>query len=555
MDFAYPKQIFWVLPFAVLFALVLRRYFKQKTELTRLIEKDVIEKVFPFSLWQKYSLFQIILQFAGILFLIVALVGPRLGQKLKEVETSGSSVFILLDTSDSMLAEDFKPNRMEKSKMLLTALVERMRGSRVGIIAFAGEAYVFCPITFDFTTVKQFLKSIEPGMIPQPGTRIGSAIRLALSKMPEEKKSKAIILLTDGEDHSSDPLGAAREAHKSGVKIFAIGIGSPQGEPIPIRDSSGKTSGYRKDQKGEVILSHLGESELLEMSLLTGGAYFRASPAEKEVDVLLEKLEELEKDPLQRKQKTYENRYRWFLLPAFLFLILSEALIFFYNRLGVRTLRQFIFLVFLLGHFIFAGASHSGAESFSGKMEEGNELYREKKYSQALEKFEEAEKLKPEDTRGTFNKGASLYKLERWEEARDEFQKGALSEKRKLRAKSLYNLGNSQFKNGEYAEAVNSYKQSLALNPNDPDARFNLQLALKFKKNPPPQQKKSKQDKKKEKDSQREKRLREEEKKEERRENAKRTLKGALDEQNNKPIFNPDQKDKGKKNERNEKDW
>lgn len=521
----------------------------KKNLLIHLIDEKIIEKIFPFNRWKRTAFQKILMQTGAFLFLIIALAGPQIGKKLQEIQTRGSTVFILFDCSDSMLAEDFKPTRLEKSKRLLTGLLEKFHGDRVGIIAFAGEAYVYCPVTFDLSTVKQFLKSIEPGMIPQPGTRIGSAIRLALNKMPDSKGSKTIVLLTDGEDHQSDPTGALEEAEKMDVKIFAVGIGNPEGEPIPVRDSTGKVSGYKKDKKGEIILSRLGEETLAKISLTTGGSYFRASDSEQEIDLLAEKIDVLKKDPLTKKQNSYENRYQWFLLFGLILWFLSESIEF----LGPIIRRRKFFLFFFI---LFASYNMTGsflyADTFKGRMNQGNRFYKRKNYSDALQNYEKAGQISPSDIRANFNKGTALYRLKEWDGAKEEFQKSSLGKDKQMAAKSLYNLGNSYFQKGQYGEAVQSYQQSLKLNPTDPDAKFNLQLALQFQKNPPPQKKQSKDDKKGQKDQKDKKQQESESQKKEREENAKRILKGAANDQNNKPLFKIDKKENKKEYE---EDW
>lgn len=331
MNFGSPLQFLWLILFFLVVFFAWRGGKIQNAVLVRLLELNVLEKMFAYQRWRRMSLRKISLTLLGTFFLILSLAEPQIGQRLQQIKTKTSNIFILLDCSDSMLAEDFKPNRMEKSKRVLSAILEKLAGQRVGIIAFAGEPYVYCPLTFDSSAVKQFLKAIEPGIIPQPGTRIGSALRLALAKLPAGGLSNVVVLLSDGEDHSSDPLGAAEECRKMGVKIFAIGIGNPEGEPIPVRDSTGKIVGYRKNKKGDVILSRLGESDLTQMALLTGGSYFRASESEQEIDILTEKLAQLEKEPSLLRKNIYENRYQWFLAIGMFCLLLAESTFFLYS--------------------------------------------------------------------------------------------------------------------------------------------------------------------------------------------------------------------------------
>ncbi len=541
MNFAHPAHFGWFALFFILAAgaYLLRRF--QKARIQEWFSTHAIEKVFPFSRWRSFSFWKGLCRVLALFFLVLAVTGPRIGQEMKTVKVSGSTVYILFDCSASMLAEDLKPNRLENSKILLGGLLEKMHGNRVGIIAFAGEPFVFCPLTFDLFAVRQFLRSIDPQMIPVPGTHIGSAIRLALSKMPETG-SRAIVLLTDGEDHKSDPEGAVKEAESAGVRIFAIGIGKPEGEPIPIKDASGSVTGFKKNAKGEIVMSKLGEKFLLDAAQTTGGAYFRAEQSGEAIDMVSAKLDESANSPLTRKEDSYSDRYQWVLALSIFLFLLGETL----DAFGQKILWRRTAVLYLLLAFGLSGKSY--ADSFRSKIAEGNKLYHVNKYEQALQEYEAAAAVRPDDPRASFNKGTAQYRLKAWDQSAEELQKSSMSRDPKMRARSLYNLGNVHLQSGKYAEAVKSYQESLRVNPRDEDAKENLKLALRFMKNPPPQNKDQKQQDKKGQDKSKEQKAQEGEKKE----NAKRMLKGASDEDQNKPKFKP--KPNGKKKEDDE-DW
>lgn len=544
MHFSDPLQFVWLIPFALYIAVKIWSLASARKLLTQLIDASLIEKIFPYQAWAKFSVRKAVLQIAGLGLVILALAGPEIGQKLQSIQTKGSNVFILFDCSSSMLAEDFKPNRMEKSKRILTGLLEKMHGNRVGIIAFAGNAYVYCPMTFDLSTARRFLKSIEAGMVPEPGTHIGDAIRLAAGRMPGEKDSNAIVLLTDGEDHKSDPAGAAEEAKKAGIRIFAIGIGNPQGEPIPERDGSGNVTGYHKNSKGEVVLSKLGEETLSKIATGTGGSYFRASESEQEIDVLADQLAQMEKNPMMQKRSLYENRFQWFLGAGLILLILGECLDFIPLK-SARALAVF-------GLMILAALNSSDqvqAAGFNQKIREGNKLYKREKYEEAAQSYDQAREARPSDVRANFNKGAALYKLQDWDRAKEEFQRSAVGNDANLNARSLYNLGNSFFQQKNYKEAAEAYKQSLKLNPYDEDAKENLKLALRMVQVQPPQKQKSKDGDQKEKGNA----GKDDDQEKERKENAQRILKGASQDPGDKPIFKPNPKGKDKKT--SDEDW
>jgi Ca-activated chloride channel family protein len=225
-------------------------------------------------------------------------------------------------------AEDLKPNPMAQAKLLLGQLIDRLQGDRIGIIAFAGQAFVQCPLTIDTNAARQTLDAIDVNSVPIPGTVVGDAIRTAEKGLTAgESGTRVLILLTDGEDHQSEPIEAAQDAAKKGLKIYAIGIGNPQGEPIPVFDAEGHRTGYKRDKKGEVVMSKVDESMLLQITQETGGRYFRASVSGDEVDQIARELESLK----QGDQKTqlfnrFENRYQWPLAAGLLCILVALAI-------------------------------------------------------------------------------------------------------------------------------------------------------------------------------------------------------------------------------------
>jgi Ca-activated chloride channel homolog len=252
---------------------------------------------------------------AAAVFLIIALARPQIGTTLTMTKRSGVDILAAIDTSESMLGRDIMPDRMEKAKMEVSLLIDRLKGDRVGILTFAGDSFVQCPLTLDYGAAKMFLGIVESGMMPRPGTAIGGAIRTALkSFIKKERKYKVLVLLTDGEDHDSDPIGAANEAKKQGVVIYTVGIGTPKGEPIPVLDANGNVAGYKKDRRGEVVMSKLDEAALQKIALLTGGKYYRAASSGFELDKIYDEINGMEKKELSSRLFTrYEDRFQYFL--------------------------------------------------------------------------------------------------------------------------------------------------------------------------------------------------------------------------------------------------
>jgi Ca-activated chloride channel family protein len=325
--FAYPSMFGWLFVVAVLWLAGgwLRR--RRLKALAILGQPATILRMLPDALARRRRWTRG-LQIFGLLSVVLALAGPLIGSKLVEFKEKGLDIFIAVDCSLSMQAEDLKPNRMAHAKLILGQLIDRLAGSRIGIIAFAGQAYVECPLTVDENAARDVLDTIDTATVPIPGTVIGDAIRVAIKGLKAgEGHNRVLVLLTDGEDHHSDPVGAAQEAAKVGMKIFTIGIGSAEGEPIPIKDDQGNRTGYKRDKKGEVVLSRLDEKTLMDIAKETGGRYHRADPAGDEVDELTRDLEGLQQgDQKSRMFNRFENRYQYPLAFGLLLLLVSLAI-------------------------------------------------------------------------------------------------------------------------------------------------------------------------------------------------------------------------------------
>ena len=261
-------------------------------------------------------------------FLVLAVARPQWGEKTEEVVRSGVDIFIAVDTSLSMAATDVVPSRMEKARHIAAALTERLQGNRVGLIVFAGAAFVQCPLTLDDGAVRIFLDAIGTGVVPEAGTNVASAIDAARRGfVSKESKYKVIILLTDGEQHEGDPAAVARKAREEGVVIHAIGVGTPAGDPIPIRNAKGEVTDYKRDAAGQPVLSRLDEDSLGRVALATGGKYLRATNRETEVDEIGELIASMESKELKSQLFTrYEERFYWPLGFAIVFLIADTAI-------------------------------------------------------------------------------------------------------------------------------------------------------------------------------------------------------------------------------------
>ena len=278
----------------------------------------------------KEILKEVVLIFATM-FIFISLSGPQWGKKLHPITRRGLDIIVAIDTSLSMNAEDIKPNRITGAKRELTNFIDALKGDRIGIIAFAGKPFLQCPLTLDYYAAKMFLDMINTDLIPYPGTAIADAIKLALrSFSTKEKKHKVLVVITDGEDHKGNVLEVAQEAKRQGVRIYTIGIGSSEGEPIPIYDEKGALKEYKKDKYGNTVMSKLDESTLQKVALLTGGKYFRFTDASSEINALYNDISRMEKKKLKSTLFTqYEDRFQY---PLFFGIIILILEMFIYSR-------------------------------------------------------------------------------------------------------------------------------------------------------------------------------------------------------------------------------
>ncbi len=313
-------HLLWLIPLlAGFFALVRHR---RRVRLQRFAGHELLGRLVR-SAGGERTVIRYVLFLLALTFIILAAARPMWGTRVNEVARRGVDVIIAMDTSLSMDAEDIKPSRLRKAKLEMTGLVDRLRGDRVGLVAFAGSAFVQCPLTLDHSAAKMFLDIMDTGLIPRPGTALSRAISTSVEAFrSRERKYKVLVLLTDGEDHEGDPLAAAQAAAEEGVVIHTVGIGSPAGEPIPMRDERGNITGYKKDRQGEVVTSRLDEEALRAVASTTGGLYVRATQGEVELDSLVAEISGMEKRELQSKLHAgLEERFQYPLALALLLLV------------------------------------------------------------------------------------------------------------------------------------------------------------------------------------------------------------------------------------------
>ena len=321
--FAHPEYLnaLYLLPILVIIFYLL--YKNKNRLLERFADKEIHSVIVSsYSNVKNYVKFGIVL--LAFACLIIAAANPQVGTKLQEVKQTGIDVFILLDVSRSMSAEDIKPNRLEKAKYQISNLIQKLHGDRIGLIIFAGKAYIQFPLTTDYSAAGLFLSAVDVNSVPQQGTSIRSAINLAVESFDSSSTEKVIITITDGEDHEGDVMDAVDKAVSNGIKIYTIGLGSTGGVPIPVYNSRGDMIGFKKDNEGNSVLTKLDEESLKQIASAGNGEYFRGNNYEDYLDKIYNQLSELKKSEFGVKKVTdYEDRFYYFLIPAILLLLIE----------------------------------------------------------------------------------------------------------------------------------------------------------------------------------------------------------------------------------------
>ena len=318
IHFAYAQYlllIFLIPVFFIVQAVLLRI---RRNRIRKFGDEKLVSQMMPSysksKVWVRQVLFSI-----GFFFFVIGLSRPQIGARLKEQEIKGAEIIIAIDVSNSMLAEDYSPNRLERAKLAVSRLVDKLRDDRIGLVIFAGTSFVQLPVTTDYVSAKMFLNSIDTGSIPIQGTALGDAITTCIrSFSAQSDKSRAIILITDGENHEDDPVSAAKQAAEMGIKVFTIGVGSPEGKPIPMNGE------LLKDKDGEIVVSRLDEAVLQEIAAEGNGAYVRAGNSEFGLNPIIDDLRKLEDEKYSSVVfEEYDEQFMYFLAIALVFLVLE----------------------------------------------------------------------------------------------------------------------------------------------------------------------------------------------------------------------------------------
>ena len=442
---------------------------------------------------------------------VIALANPRKPQGTTMVNRSGIDVMIALDVSKSMLANDIQPSRLERAKQLISKLIDKLPNDRIGIVVFAGRAYLQMPLTTDHSAAKMYLSSATTDVVPTQGTVIGDALKMCFAAFnAQEKKYKAVVLLSDGEDHDEAALKVAKELTDEGVMINTIGIGSPQGSTI-IDPATNET---KKDAAGNAVITKLNEEELKSIAAKGNGLYQLFSNTDEVVDNIKTQLQSIGQRSISENSLiNYKNYFPWFLVTMLILLLIE----FFMSEIKTvsKIAKKAVINRPALLLFLFFFPMVTFAQNTNTLIKNGNDAYNKKEYDAAVENYKKVAENEPDNEKALYNLGNALYKKGTADEALP-FYDAAIKSSKLITAKeeAWYNKGVVYQNTKKLPESINAYKNALRLNPKDEDARFNLQKALVQQQQQQQKEKDDNKDKKKPKDEKKQKQKEDKEKNE-----------------------------------------
>ncbi len=479
LRFAHPEYLYALLILPFLISIYVWSRQARKRSLRKIGNPELIQQLMPSAgKYKRRIKFGLLL--IALALLIMALANPQIGTKLETIKREGVDIMLALDVSNSMLAEDFKPNRLENAKRQISLMLDHLENDRIGIVVFAGTSFLQLPLTTDYSAARLFLSTIDTDIVSVQGTAIGSAIRMSMQSFVQgERKYKVIVVISDGENFEDDALDAAKEAVAAGIAIHSIGMGSPQGVPIPVYQK-GVQTGFKKDAEGSVVITRLDEVLLQRIADTAKGKYIRAGVRQDELNLIFKQIEGMEKKQIAAKMYTeFEDRFQYPLLAALILLLMEFFL-------SERKLEWPSFWKSILpaaakvSIFILLCCTQSYADSERTLVRDGNRQYKDKQYTEAEVNYRKALEKNKALKEGQFNLGDALYKQGRYEEAEKQFRMAAENASGDSRAQAYHNLGNALLKQKKFEDSIQSYKDALKLNPQDQDTKYNLEFARRL---------------------------------------------------------------------------
>ncbi len=467
---------------ALLPVLVLIRYFllsRQRKKLRKHLDPELMKMLTPdASRWRPVVKFWLII--AALALLIIAVARPQMGAKITNEKRVGIETVICVDISNSMYAEDVAPSRLERSKMLVENLVDNFIDDKIGLIVFAGDAFVQLPITSDYVSAKLFLDNINPSMITTQGTDLGRAIQLATNSFTKQEGiGRAIIVITDGENHEGGAVEAAEEAQKEGMNVYVLGVGDVNGAPIPVPG----TGDYMKDNSGNTVMTALNTEMCKEVASAGNGAFIHVTNNSRAQELLNDELDKLSQMEIESSiHSEYDEQFQAFCLLIILLLILETCLLDRKNPLlksislfGKKKVVMIITLMTL--------STAVMAQNDRHYVREGNKSFRGNDFVKAEEDYRKAIEKNGKNPQATYNLGNALMAQQKDSAAIESLQKAAeLETNPQRKAMAYHNIGVICQNHQMYGEAMDAYKQALRNNPNDDTTRYNYELCRRQKK-------------------------------------------------------------------------
>ncbi len=482
---------------------------RREQQLATMIDTGVLDKQLP-ARRRTVQRWRMICLLLAVALGIVALARPQWGEKWIEVQHMGLDILVVLDTSNSMRAEDIRPNRLDRAKLGIRDLVSQLRGDRIGLIPFAGDSYLYCPLTSDYAAFLMMLDDVHPGIIPRGGTAIEQALRRAVRSFDDDMLAdRVILLITDGEDHEGNALNVVPEMQSRNIRLFAVGVGTPEGSLIPMVDERGNIT-YLRDRQGNIVQTRLEEDLLERLATRTGGMYVRATPGDFGLDYIYEYgIAPLQRDMLDTEHlQVYEERYGWFLAVALLLLLVESLLSFRLHPMRWPRWPAWVGMAMLL-----SWPSMAHADDPHRWMREGRRLYEAEDFATAVEAFQQAGEAARErgmdPAPALHNQANALFRAGALDEAIQVYEEARRTTDTRIQQRVLQNEGLAALTRAQglleqeaLPEALDSakhaserFREALTLAPDERRTKLSFELADRLRRHieeimppPPPDQ-------------------------------------------------------------------